>query len=353
MSDVQNINDQQGQGSSYGGGSGPGSRFGDQDEPFTLYVGNLPPTTIQGDIDVIFEEVKHSISKIRMIRDRETDRFKGFCYVEFTNRDAFEVALTYDGAEYMSNVLRVDKAAPKNKDNQRAGGNNYTSNRQHSNYQQNSYNSSTNNNYNYQKGGRYAQRTYNNNGGGQAWQQRGGAGAGRGYNSDGQYQQRGQSYYDQRGAGGYTNQGNYEDRSGSYGSQGGYQRGQSGYQGGYNRGGRDSYNNRGQGGYSNRYQRQDNRQQAQQQIEEVEFASDRPKLQLKKRSADLPKASLADQAARSKIFGDALPREFTQAKNHNENDNSSSEPHHQQQQEEQEQQPNQEHQQQPQDTSAH
>ena len=33
-----------------------------------------------------------------MIRDKETDRFKGFAYVEFSTREELEKALEIDGA---------------------------------------------------------------------------------------------------------------------------------------------------------------------------------------------------------------------------------------------------------------
>lgn len=294
------------------------SNFDEQDKSYTLFVGNLPPATIQGDIDKIFFEVKQHIQKIRMIRDRETDKFKGFCYVEFNDAEAFRKALGFDNADFMGYTLRVDHAAPKTRDANRGG----FSNRQQNN-NQDSYNNnrgSATGNYNSRGGNGYQ------NGGG-SYQQRGAQN--RGYNEgSGYYQQRISGGYNDRAgatataaAGGYAQAG-YEDRYNYGGSQagsgygGGYNRagGQGNYQGGHYSGGgynrRDNYNNNRSYGYNNRYQRQ-NQEHRQAPVDApVELASDRPKLELKKREVDAPPAALANTATRSKLFGDALPREF-------------------------------------------
>lgn len=308
--------------------------FGDEeDKTFTLYVGNLPPTTIQGDIDTIFNEVKHHITKIRMIRDRETDAFKGFCYVEFSDAQAFATALGVDGADFMGYILRIDHAAPKNRDGNRGGGGSggYQNRQSYNNNNNNQYdNRNKYNNYNRNSG-------YQNGGGAAAY---GGAGQRTSsYNRGG--------YNDVAQAGSYAGAGNYQSRGyasgGGYQDQGGYQQGnyaQSGYgaggAGSYNRGynsqgagqyggqynrggggGRDSYNtNRGYNNnrYGSRYsQTRDSASGgAGTPIEPAVLTPDpdRPKLELKKREVNAPTAALADTPARSKIFGDALPREI-------------------------------------------
>ncbi|XP_011697819.1 PREDICTED: eukaryotic translation initiation factor 4H-like isoform X2 [Wasmannia auropunctata] len=87
--------------------------------PYTAYVGNLPNGIVQGDVDKIFENL--NVKVIRLVKDRDTDKFKGFCYVEFEDLSDLEKALEMDGAvEVDKCLIKIDVAEGKRND--RGGG---------------------------------------------------------------------------------------------------------------------------------------------------------------------------------------------------------------------------------------
>ena len=78
------------------GNGGKSIMSGNEEPRHVAYVGNLPLDMIQGDIDIIFKNLP--LKQVRMVRDKETDAFKGFCYVEFENEEALKQALGLNGA---------------------------------------------------------------------------------------------------------------------------------------------------------------------------------------------------------------------------------------------------------------
>lgn len=65
----------------------------------------------------IFEEF--DVKSVRLVKDKETDQFKGFCYVEFSTLSELEKAIGLDGRitlEVDALPLRIDVAEQKKND---------------------------------------------------------------------------------------------------------------------------------------------------------------------------------------------------------------------------------------------
>ncbi|KAK9871956.1 hypothetical protein WA026_015203 [Henosepilachna vigintioctopunctata] len=87
--------------------------------PYTAYVGNLPAHFVQGDVDKIFPKL--FIKNIRLVKDKETDKFKGFCYVEFDTQEALVEAVSLNGViDIEGTTIKIDVAEGKRND--RGGG---------------------------------------------------------------------------------------------------------------------------------------------------------------------------------------------------------------------------------------
>ncbi|XP_018562765.1 eukaryotic translation initiation factor 4H [Anoplophora glabripennis] len=234
------------------GGGGGGRKPLPTEPPFTAYIGNLPYGFVQGDVNKIFTNL--SVKNVRLVMDKETDRFKGFCYVEFETLQDLEQAISMNGSvEVESHIVKIDVAEGKR--NERAGG--------------------------FDRGGR----------GG-----RGRGGGGRFGNDD--FERRGppRGNFNDRERGGYRgNYGNFTDE--------GPQRGGGG-EWGANRG----RGNPG-GGFGGGRPRQERRSFSEDLPNPAPDTSGRPKLKLLPRTVKDPVNALAESSQNASIFGGAKPRE--------------------------------------------
>lgn len=75
----------------------------------TLYVGNLPWATTPQDLADLFSEYGQVISS-RIIRDKESNRSRGFGFVEVADEDAEKMISSVDNMEYNGRILTVNEA---------------------------------------------------------------------------------------------------------------------------------------------------------------------------------------------------------------------------------------------------
>ncbi|VAW40050.1 RNA-binding protein [hydrothermal vent metagenome] len=84
-----------------------------------IYVGNL---SFQATEDIVREmfEAHGEVESIAWINDRDTGRFRGFCFVEMPDSEASAAIEALDGQEIDGRALRVNEARPREN---RGGGN--------------------------------------------------------------------------------------------------------------------------------------------------------------------------------------------------------------------------------------
>ncbi|XP_052902188.1 eukaryotic translation initiation factor 4H-like isoform X1 [Anopheles moucheti] len=315
-----------------GRGTHDNNRYGERprkplptEPPFLAYVGNLPNGIVQGDINSIFKE--YAVKSVRLVKDKETDAFKGFCYVEFDTLEDLEKVLMLDRMIVLNErpePLRIDVAEQKKNDrggfNRRGGQQNRGGPGGPGGGGGGGYNRGGPNQMN--------NRPISSGGGG---------GGGGGSGSGGMDRHYGNDYsrndYD-RNRGGRPN--NYNDRApnrGRYGNFGDERdgggrdewnrdldrdgRGGGGGGGGrYNdrdNYGRDDGNRYGNFGRNNQYRDNDRRKDAPPHYPPPSNPNlnmeERPRLKLAPRSTNAPLNALAETKQAAAIFGNARPRE--------------------------------------------
>ncbi|MCA9975524.1 MAG: RNA-binding protein [Anaerolineales bacterium] len=84
-----------------------------------VYVGNLSFQATEQQVRDLFAEFG-TVESIAMINDRDTGRFRGFCFVEMADAAATKAIAALDGREIDGRNLRVNEAQPRE---ERGGGN--------------------------------------------------------------------------------------------------------------------------------------------------------------------------------------------------------------------------------------
>ncbi|MBD3179570.1 MAG: RNA-binding protein [Candidatus Latescibacteria bacterium] len=78
-----------------------------------IYVGNLPFSTDDQELENVFAEYGE-ISSAKVIKDRFTNRSRGFGFVEMENEEEADKAIEeLNGSSLEGRTLKVDEAKPK------------------------------------------------------------------------------------------------------------------------------------------------------------------------------------------------------------------------------------------------
>ncbi|HRQ42200.1 MAG TPA: RNA-binding protein [Chloroflexota bacterium] len=83
-----------------------------------IYVGNLSFQATEDEVRDLFAEFG-SVESVAMINDRDTGRFRGFCFVEMEEDAAEQAIAALNGKEIDGRELRVNEARPRE---ERSGG---------------------------------------------------------------------------------------------------------------------------------------------------------------------------------------------------------------------------------------
>lgn len=87
-----------------------------------IYVGNLSYTTRDESLRAAFEQYGQ-VDSARVIMDRETDRSRGFGFVEMPVASEGQAAVkAMDNADLDGRAVKVNEARPKADDDRRGGG---------------------------------------------------------------------------------------------------------------------------------------------------------------------------------------------------------------------------------------
>lgn len=79
----------------------------------SIYVGNLSYDVTEEDLKNVFSDYGE-VKRVHLPTDRETNRMRGFGFVEMSDDAEEEKAIeTLDGAQWMGRQMKVNKAKPR------------------------------------------------------------------------------------------------------------------------------------------------------------------------------------------------------------------------------------------------
>jgi RNA recognition motif-containing protein len=81
----------------------------------TLFVGNLPFNVTEEEVSGLFKE-HGTVQSVKIIKDRETGRSRGFAFVEMEAEEAQKAIQALDGTELEGRALRINEAKEKRND---------------------------------------------------------------------------------------------------------------------------------------------------------------------------------------------------------------------------------------------
>lgn len=85
-----------------------------------LYVGNLPFTMSESDLEQAFSQYG-VIEEIKLVIDRETGRSRGFAFITFATQQDAEKALSMNGQDLGGRTIMVSVAREKKSSGRRSG----------------------------------------------------------------------------------------------------------------------------------------------------------------------------------------------------------------------------------------
>ncbi len=85
------------------------SSVSDNSEKTTIYVGNLDFDTTEEAISALFETYGETTT-VRLMRDKETGKGRGFCFVEMGTLDADLAIEALNGSDFAGRALKVNVA---------------------------------------------------------------------------------------------------------------------------------------------------------------------------------------------------------------------------------------------------